>query len=83
MIWRMSSGGKVMSAACWCCSEDMIVGSSGLAGSRMAQRILMTMREDQCYRSIICPYLGVLEGCTTMMARDRCTIYTLMASTRC
>jgi len=25
MIWSISSGGSVMSAACWCCSDDMIV----------------------------------------------------------
>jgi hypothetical protein len=32
MIWSMSSGGKVMSAAFCCCSEDMFVGRIDLTG---------------------------------------------------
>jgi hypothetical protein len=28
MLWSISSGGRVMRAACWCCSEDMVVWRS-------------------------------------------------------
>jgi hypothetical protein len=69
MIWSMSSGGRVMSAAFWCCSEDMIVGVFDLTGYRMGWRILIRMREVLCYRSLIClQSLGVVEGCSTIMA---------------
>jgi hypothetical protein len=51
-----------MSAACWCCSGDMIAGRIDLTGYRMAWRILIRMRDILCYRSLIClQSLGVVD----------------------
>ena len=50
MIWSISSGGSVMSAACWCCSEDIIVwiGDFDLAERKivLTGSILIRMRDE-------------------------------------
>jgi hypothetical protein len=54
----------------------MIVGRIDLTGYRVGWRILIRMREDPCYRSLIClQSLGVVEGCSTMMAWGRFIMY--------